>query len=128
MPVFLNAVSIADASCCALSHSFPALPHCTKPLRDSFGLTALVLLEGILSCAALDRMRDAVRLPPLTRGMDARTLLASEERTDTISHIAQTVPQCSSDARLRESATSVVRLPSVYQGSLISYIVYLSYR
>jgi hypothetical protein len=30
---------------------------------------------GILSCAALDRMRDAVRLPPLTWGMDGHTLL-----------------------------------------------------
>jgi len=39
-------------------------------------LTARVLLEGILWCAALDRMRDAVRLLPLTWGMDGRTLVS----------------------------------------------------
>ena len=61
--------------------------HCrrtTKSLRDSFGLTTLVRLERILWCAALGRTRHTVRLPPLTWSLDGRTLLLSEERTNTI--------------------------------------------
>ena len=38
-------------------------PSCTKSLRDSFGLTTLVRLEGILWCAALGRTRHTVRMP-----------------------------------------------------------------
>ena len=60
------------------------IQRCTKSLRDSFGLTTLVRLERILWCAALGRTRHTVRLPPLTWSMDGRTLLRSEERTDTI--------------------------------------------
>ena len=58
--------------------------YCTKSLCDSFGLATLVRLEGILWGAALGRTRHTVPLPPLTWSMDARTLLLSEERTDTI--------------------------------------------
>src|ERR1700757_1759042 len=58
---------------------------CTKSLRDSFGLTTLVRLEGILWGAALGRTRHTVRLTPLTWSMDGRTLLLLEERTNTIS-------------------------------------------
>jgi hypothetical protein len=72
--------------------------RCTKSLRDSFGLTTLVRLERILWCAALGRTRNTVRLPPLTWGMDGRTLLRSEERTDTIP-IAHT--PCHSAAPMR---------------------------
>ena len=57
---------------------------CTKLLRDSFGLTTFVRLEGMLLCAALGRTRHTVRLPPLTWSLDGRTLLLSEERTNTI--------------------------------------------
>jgi hypothetical protein len=57
---------------------------CTKSLRDSFGLTTLVRLEGILWCAALGRTRHTVRLPPLTWSLDGRTLFLSEKRTNTI--------------------------------------------
>src|SRR5262249_1895153 len=57
---------------------------CTKSLRDSFGLTTFVRLEGILWCAALEGTRHTVRLPPLTWSLDGRTLLLSEERTNTI--------------------------------------------
>ena len=39
------------------------LIHCTKSLRDSFGLTELVMLRGMLWCAASDRAREAVHLP-----------------------------------------------------------------
>ena len=40
--------------------------------------------EGICWCAALDRTRHAMRLAPLTWGMEKRTLLLSEEHPDTI--------------------------------------------
>src|SRR5262245_26373392 len=40
--------------------------YCTKSLRDSFGRTTLVRLEGILWCAALSRTRHTVRQPLLT--------------------------------------------------------------
>jgi len=39
------------------------MTNCTKSLRDSLGLTALVMSEGMLWCAALDRVRETVRLP-----------------------------------------------------------------
>src|SRR5215475_11166326 len=58
--------------------------YCTKSLRDSFGLTTFVRLEGILWCAALDRTRHTVRLPPLTWSLDERTLFLSEEHINTI--------------------------------------------
>ena len=40
--------------------------------------------EGMCWCAALDRTRDAMRLAPLTWGVEKRTLLLSEEPPDTI--------------------------------------------
>src|SRR5262245_3681286 len=47
-------------------------------------ITTLVRLEGIPWCAALGRTWHTVRLAPLTWSMDGRTLLLSEERTNTI--------------------------------------------
>jgi hypothetical protein len=47
-------------------------------------LTAFVFLEGIRWCPAVDRMRDMMGLTLLTWGLDARTLLPSKERPDTI--------------------------------------------
>src|SRR4029453_9085747 len=75
---------LLGSSTAAAAEPLPTFSNCTKSLRDSFGLTALILPEGILSCTAVDRTRDAVRLPPWTWGMDGRTLFPSEERTDTI--------------------------------------------
>ena len=43
--------------------SLPTCANCTKSLRDSLGLTALVMSEGMRWCAALDRARETVRLP-----------------------------------------------------------------
>ena len=43
--------------------TLPQMVHCTKSLRDSWGLTELVMSEGMRWCAALDRGRETVRLP-----------------------------------------------------------------
>src|SRR5262245_24201819 len=57
----------------------------TKSLRDSLGLTELVMLHGMRRCAALDRRRErAGRTPSLTGSKDRRTLVAWKERSDTI--------------------------------------------
>ena len=76
----LGAVSLLVSAPCSTSDN----PVCTKSLRDSFGLTTLVRLEGILWCAVLGRTRHTVRRPPLTWSLDGRTLFLSEKRTNTI--------------------------------------------
>jgi hypothetical protein len=57
----------------------------TQSLRDSFGLTTLVRLEGRLWGAASGRTRPTVRLAPLPWSLEGRTLCLLEERPRTIS-------------------------------------------
>jgi hypothetical protein len=61
----------------------------------------------------LDRKRHTVCLPPLTWSMDGRTLLPSEERTDTIPILHKTCHSAAPILSLRWLATSVELLSTI---------------
>jgi hypothetical protein len=70
------------------------MSNCTKSLRDSFGLTALIISEGMRECAALDRTRDAVRRLHISIDVwhgEAYALIV-EDACEYNPQIAQTVP------------------------------------
>ena len=86
----------------------PSLPHCTKSLRDSFGLTAFVLPEEtalILRRRGRGRL-GVCRVPRLTCGMERCTLcLIVEGACQYNPHIAQTVPHHFPRLALQEPTT-----------------------